>query len=390
MKIGIFCTHPIQYKAPLFRILSLRNNLDLIVYYYSNLGLIKRDHKYHGVVHAWDIPLLDGYSYKFLPNMINDSKWNINSIQPYLNISIIKELYREKFDAIIIHSYQYPSDWIAFLIAKFIKTSILFYGEIYPRNYQALSIRIARKILHRTMLRGSDACLGIGSVAMDEFRFEYNISEEKLFLAPYAVDNDYFISSSAHWKLRKKEIKSKYRIPKDIPVVLCVAGMVPKKRQQDLIAAMKMLNIPARLILVGHGPLYDQVYDFCQNNLPDAILTGFINQSEIPMYYAMADIFVLPSLWEEFGLVVNEAMCAGLPIVASNTIAATRDLVIEGENGFTFVPGDISTLAHHLRILLDDKVMRYRFGQRSLEIISGWNYQQTVAGIQKALDYVVN
>ncbi len=189
-------------------------------------------------------------------------------------------------------------------------------------------------------------------------------------------------------KPSKQSIKQELGIPPDQLVVLCVAGMVYKKHQQDLIRAMAKIKTPARLILVGDGPLMDQVRKICEDELPETILTGFINQSELPRYYAIADIFVLPSLWEEFGLVVNEAMCGGLPVITTCTVAASKDLIIEGENGFTYAPGDVNALAEKLGLLLDDDGMRARFGMRSLEIIKGWNYDRTVKGILDALDYV--
>ena len=167
----------------------------------------------------------------------------------------------------------------------------------------------------------------------------------------------------------------------------CVAGMVQKKHHVDLIEAMMRVRSEAQLILVGHGPLLDEMRVVCQQRLPRTILIGFKNQTELPVSFAMADAFVLPSLWEEFGLGVNEAMCFGLPIITSGTFASSRDLVSPGENGFTFLSGNADALAVRLSTLLEDAELRHRFGQCSRDIIADWNYDRAVQGILAALEF---
>jgi len=309
-------------------------------------------------------------------------------IGPYLNPSVVQQVLSGDFDAIILHSYQYPSDWLAWLAARGIHTPFIFYGEMYPRGHVGRFQQIIQYLINRPMIRSAAACLAIGSVARDVYLIEYHVPIERIFLAPYAVDNEFFVSETNRWGIKKQDIKLELGIPFELPVILCVAGMVNKKRQEDLVRAMANLNTPARLILVGDGPLLEQMQAVCQSWLPETILVGFVNQSQLPRYYAIADIFVLPSLWEEFGLVINEAMCAGLPIITTNTVAGARDLVIEGENGFTFPAGDIAALSVTIKILLENSELRRRFGQRSLEIIQSWNYDNTVLGILAALESV--
>jgi glycosyltransferase involved in cell wall biosynthesis len=388
MRLAICLSHPIQYKSPLFRKLANQPGLDLQVFYYSDRGVIRKKNKYHEVVPAWDVPLLDGYPSEFIPNMVDEEKWNLPYFQPFINPKVIPLLLSGEFNAVMLHSYLYPSDWFAFVTAKIKRIPILFYGEMYPRGDGSFYHRLGRSIINTRMIRGSDACLAIGSIARQVFFEGYHVPADKIFLAPYVVDNNYFIKSVDQYKSHKKEIKRLLGISDDLPIVLCVAAMVPKKRHQDLVQALAQIHLPARLILVGHGPLFNSVRDDCRKLLPDTLLTGFVNQSDLPRYYSIADVFVLPSLWEEFGLVVNEAMCAGLPIITTNTVAASKDLVREGENGFTYTPGNVAHLAENIDRLLQNTEMRYKLGQRSLEIISGWNVERTVAGIMQALNYV--
>ena len=385
-RLAVCLSHPIQYKVPLMRRLAAHPQVDLQVYFYSDTGLVERPDRYHGIAARWDVPLLDGYSYEFLPSLIPSQRWVPAAVGPHLNPGIVTRLSKSRFDAVIIHSYLYPTDWLVWLVARLRRIPVLFYGDLYPRPWKPIARRLLRQTLTLVMLRGCAAYLAIGSVAKQVYT-DYSVPAERIFLAPYAVDNDFFVSQNSQWKPRQAALKRELGIPHEVPVVLCVAGMVSKKRQIDLVEAMARLQIPARLVLVGRGPLFEQVRSFCCSRLPQTILTGFKNQSELPQYYAVADVFALPSLQEEFGLVINEAMCAGLPIIASDTVAAARDLVRGGENGYTFPPGDVDSLARHLELLLSDAEMRQRFGRRSREIISEWSYERTVQGILAAMDY---
>ena len=114
---------------------------------------------------------------------------------------------------------------------------------------------------------------------------------------------------------------------------------------------------------------------------------GFKNQTELPKYYAIADVFVLPSqTGETWGLVVNEAMCFGLPIIASDIIGCAPDLVRHGENGFVFPSGNKEKLSDSIQDLISNQEKRMRFGNESLKIIQGYNYDKDVEGILSALD----
>ena len=104
----------------------------------------------------------------------------------------------------------------------------------------------------------------------------------------------------------------------------------------------------------------------------------------LPRLYAMADVFVLPSADEPWGLVINEAMGSGLPIVASERVGAAADLIRPGYNGFRFPPGDRAALAQALRLALQDGA-KERMGQGSLEIIRGWGFEEDIVAVRQAL-----
>src|SRR5262249_3114989 len=112
---------------------------------------------------------------------------------------------------------------------------------------------------------------------------------------------------------------------------------------------------------------------------------GFVNQSELPALYAASDVFVLPSQNEPWGLAVNEAMCASLPVVVSREVGCVADLVRDGVNGYTLEAGDVEGLARALRRRIEDEGVRERQGQASLARIQQWGYRQSLEGIRSAL-----
>jgi glycosyltransferase involved in cell wall biosynthesis len=138
--------------------------------------------------------------------------------------------------------------------------------------------------------------------------------------------------------------------------------------------------------MVGSGELERELRTFCaQHALDNVVFTGFVNQAELPAVYGASDVFVLPSEHEPWGLAVNEAMCAGLPVVVSREVGCTRDLVKDGINGYTPAAGDVDSLARALRGLIEDEDLRRRQGQASLTRIQQWGYRQCLEGVRSAL-----
>ena len=137
--------------------------------------------------------------------------------------------------------------------------------------------------------------------------------------------------------------------------------------------------------MAGSGELEPELSSFCADRgLDNVVFTGFVNQSELPWLYGAADVFVLPSEYEPWGLAVNEAMCAGLPVVVSSEVGCVADLVREGINGYAPAAGDIEGLSHALRHLIEDDRLRRRQGKlASREFRSGAT--QCLMGIRAAL-----
>jgi len=144
------------------------------------------------------------------------------------------------------------------------------------------------------------------------------------------------------------------------------------------------------IALVGDGPLRYSLKDHARaRHLGNIHFLGFRNQNQIGDCYAMADVLVLPSGLEPWGLVANEAMCFGLPIIASDRVGAAADLVHHGKNGFVYPFGNISALRECIQCVLSDEPKRAAMGRCSTEIIDNWRPDQAVEGFVRALRSVV-
>jgi glycosyltransferase involved in cell wall biosynthesis len=145
-------------------------------------------------------------------------------------------------------------------------------------------------------------------------------------------------------------------------------------------------SVDAALVFVGSGSEEDDLQRYAkEHRIPDVHFLGFRNQSELPKLYGLSDVFVLPSENEPWGLIINEVMCAGLPVVATREIGAVPDLVQHGENGLLYSTGNMDELRAHLETLVTDSNLRCDMGERSHEIIGGWNYDRCVEGLRNAL-----
>jgi glycosyltransferase involved in cell wall biosynthesis len=215
------------------------------------------------------------------------------------------------------------------------------------------------------------------------------VPADRIFLMPYAVDNRRFTASSRLSNAERREVRASLGVGDDRPIILYSAKFQPRKRPDDLLRAAALLTreeTPFQLAMLGSGEMEPQLRAMTRSlGLTQVCFAGFVNQSALPRYYGACDAFVLPSADEPWGLAINEAMCAGLPIVASSEIGCVPDLVRDGSNGCIFPAGHVVALADALRSLIADAGLRQRMGQASRDLISRWSYAECEAGLSAAL-----
>ncbi len=389
-KVAFVLSHPIQYFSPLFRAMDGHPQIDLTVYYCSDETIkTGRDIEF-GVCVKWDVPLLEGYKYKFLKNH-SPLATIFKPPLGLINLGIGEEIKKNNYAAVIIHGWNYATHWLAYFAARSSGTPVFIRGES-PLNQEQTRNKAkiyAKKILLGSLFKRASALLAIGTQNREFYEF-YNVPGSKIFHTPYAVENKRFIEDSVRLSLSKEDLRRKLGIPPDAPVILFSGKLIDKKRPLDLLRAYEKIGLENKaLVYLGDGVLRSRLEEYVKkNNLKNVYFSGFKNQTEITAYYALADIFVLPSgIGETWGLVVNEAMCFGLPLVISDIAGCAKDLLKPGENGFVYPSGDIEALSGELLKLLQDAGLRRDFGIKSREIINSWSYEEDLKGILAALEY---
>jgi glycosyltransferase involved in cell wall biosynthesis len=360
--------------------------IDLRVCFYTDFGVDSHVDPGFGTRFCWDVPLLNGYKYHVLKNV--SPVPGVGTLYGAINPGVVTTV-NKMVDAVWVHGWSALTSWMAFATALGLHVPIMLRGETNSLMAPGGVRGACKKMALGTLFKYVAAFLAIGS-SNAEFYRSYGVPKEKIFLTPYSVDNDLFNRQNtpvAH----KQESRRTEGIAGDLPCVLFVGKLVEYKRPQDLLAAFEIMSghLPASLVFVGDGPLRPTLELYVrERRLRHVHFLGFRNQRELAGCYSLADLFVLPSVAEQWGLVVNEAMCARLPVLVSTMVGAAADLVREGDNGATFVAGDVSALAASLTELLADRANLVRMGQRSGDIIATWSVKETAEGVRKALDAI--
>jgi glycosyltransferase involved in cell wall biosynthesis len=221
--------------------------------------------------------------------------------------------------------------------------------------------------------------LPIGT-ANDLYYETLGVAERKRHLAPYTVDNAFFRERRVARAAARRELG----LGEDELVVLYVGKLIAHKAPATVIEACARLPHRIRVLVAGDGPLRVDMQAAAGRRVPLTVL-GFLNQTELPLAYGAADVLALPSLEEPWGLVVNEAMCNGLPVVASTRVGARLDLVAPGVTGAVFRAGDADDLARALEPLLSSGETRRWRGEAALRRMDDWDLGHTVEGMVRAV-----
>lgn len=388
LKLAVLASHPIQYQVPLFRALANCPEIDLHVFFCCRWGLERYQDPGFEISFSWDLPLLDGYKYTFLRNL---------SLRPgpshfwgVINPGAFSAIFRGGFDAIWIHGWYLASNWIAWATGVSTRTPILLRGEsnglAEPGGFKG----VVKRTVLAALFKRISGFLAIGTNNANFYK-SYGVPEEKIFWTPYTVANDFFMEHARRLAGQKRVLREKEGIPPDCPIILFCGKFQEKKRPLDLLKAFALLGRCSKtgLVFVGEGPLRAEMEQFiAKHQLNGIYFLGFRNQTELPACYALADVLVLPSCFEPWGLVINEAMCFGLPVIASDQVGAAADLVRQGVNGFTYPSGNAQALADALRHVLVDEGVRQEMGRQSRTLISHWGIREDIDGVLTALHKV--
>jgi glycosyltransferase involved in cell wall biosynthesis len=363
--LGILDFGPIQYHTPLYQRLARRGNVDIDVLFISDRGLRPVTGSEFGVSVAWDIDLLSGYAHHFLGTVD----------RPATVVRGARELARwvPRHDAVVIHGYADRWMLLALAICRITRTPYLLRCDSQPEGLSTGLRRRLRDIGARLAVSGSAAGLSAGLLNADFYR---KYGARRIVFAPYSVDDDRF-GGPPH--SGRAALLARLGLNASQPVVLFCGKLYDWKRPLDLVEAVSLLPGEVTTVFVGDGLLADRVRAGIRPG--QGAVTGFVNQSELPDYYHAADILVLPSEVEKWGLVVNEAMAAGTLPVVSDRVGAARDLV--SGLGEIYPCGDVPALAAALGRAIN-RAQEPATRQRVREHAARYSLDRTAAGFEEA------
>lgn len=387
-RVAFVNTHPIQYFAPLYAYLTRNCGIDATALYLSDFSLKGGNDPGFGRSVTWDVDLLDGYESRFVGGN-KASKRSIGGFFSMVAPQLWSEIRDGHYDAVIIHGHNLAAHHIAQAASLYSRTPVFTRGETHRRLVRPRWREAVRKPLLKTLYRGIDGFLAIGSANAAYYRW-MGVPEDRIFLVPYSVDNERFIKEGERVRANRSATRDKLGMHPDLPAIVFASKFDRRKRPDDLLSAYAKLRddgAATQLVMVGTGAMETELKRrVVAEGINDVVFPGFINQSELPSVYAASDVFVLPSDNEPWGLVVNEAMCAGLPVVVSAEVGCTDDLVENNVNGATFTAGDVDGLVRALRPIVSDASLRRAQGKASLERIKSWGYAECGVGIRAAID----
>ena len=359
LRLAVIATHPIQYQAPVWRALAVRDDVALQVFFSSDIGA----HVYHdrefGREIKWDVPVVEGYSHTFLscdPKGRNVTAWGHGAR------GLRRKLRGFAPDVVLLNAYG-GRFWIeALFAARVLGVPVILRHEASDDAIQRSRVKHwLRALVLRVFYAQVAGFAAIGTAARRHL-VRCGVQDGMIGRAPYNVDSDFFITEAARWLPQRARLRSKLGISESDVTMLFSGKLISKKGPNLIVAAMRRLppEIRRRLhwCVVGDGELRAQLQKEARELFGDrAHFAGFVNQCDLGRWYAAADFLVLPSLagrGETWGLVVNEAFHFGLPAIVSDGVGCQPDLVPDDRFGRVFRSGDADSLALAIRQLAEE------------------------------------
>jgi glycosyltransferase involved in cell wall biosynthesis len=388
-RLAVVLSHPTQYYSPWFQWLRRETSLEFRVFYLWDFGTTSRHDPNFGTSIQWDVDLLAGYDSEFVPNRSKhpgaEHFWGFD------NPDLPKRLKSWRPDSLLLFGYKWSSHLRAVAWATLNGIPILFRGDshLLGRARRALHVSLSLRLLFAQF-----ACFLYVGAANREYFERFGVPDRKLFFAPHSVNAALFDRNDATHLAAAATLRIELGLSPATTVVLFAGKLVAGKQPMELLEAFASLRPPdTALIFVGDGAERKNLEAAAARVVPANSATSvhflnFANQSEMPSRYLLADLFVLPSLGETWGLAINEAMHMGVPCVVSNRVGCQRDLVTDGETGWVFEAGDPGGLRGALSTALRDVANEARMMEiiRAVERrISNYTYRQTTDGLLRAL-----
>src|SRR5208283_3493213 len=331
----------------------------------------------------WDIPLLDGYAYQFVPNVAKHP--GPDRFAGLSTPTLIQEIHDWGPDAVLVYGWSSQSHLQVLRCFKG-RLPVLFRGDSTLLDRRSSWRNWLRRRFLSWVYRHVDVAIAVGSNNRDYFAW-CGLPAERIALAPHSVDTVRFAADSARHEHLALQWRQEMGISPGAIVVLFAGKLQRKKNPGLLLDAFKALNAGPHLVFVGNGELESELKIRAQA-IENVHFMPFQNQRVMPAVYRLGDVFVLPSQGPEetWGLALNEAMASGRAVIASTKVGGARDLIESGKNGWIFESGDRRALEDILRKAVEcGRTRLHAIGSAAQVLSVNWSTEESARRIGEAV-----
>ncbi len=383
-RLAIITTHPIQYNAPLFKMLAERKKLDIHVFYTWGQTEKQKFDPGFGKNIIWDIPLLDGYQYSF----VNNTSKNPGShhYKGIINPNLIADVENWKADAILVMGWNFKSHLAAIRYFKG-KIPVLFRGDSTLLDEKWGIKKLMRRYFLKRVYRNIDFAFYVGTNNKLYF-LKHGVRLDQLIHAPHAIDNERFAEPEVFYLNEAKILRAELEIKEDDIVLLFAGKLEEKKNPLFLIDLINKINSPRlKIVFVGSGILKNNIQNICESD-DRIIMLDFQNQKRMPTIYRIADIFFLPSKGpgETWGLALNEAMACKKAVVSTFKTGGAIDLIEQNKNGLIINFENYEAVLNLIEsALLNKEILKY-MGDNSFNRIKDFSLEKVALSYEGFLN----
>ena len=375
VKVAYIVEYPIPYDALLFEKIAKRPEVDLTILFLSDT-IAER---------GWKIDPTGRFPFK----IIKGKRWFVSSntqFTAFWNPGIFTELESGGYEVVGTSGYIPFTHYAVLKWLKRKKIPHFLRSEATLPSKRSTIKRFVKSLLLTPVVKSADAWLASGTLAK-KYLIHYGADPERVFYLNYTIDDESFAKSASEARLNRERIKGDLGI--DARYVILFSGrLATMKGIHTLFDAFKITKGNRRdvaLAFLGSGPLQPEIEARMKaEGIKDVHFLGFHQAVELPAFYGISDLLVLPSTYEPWGIVVNEALAASLPVVASDVVGAAADLVLPGQTGFRFKTGDAKELADCIERLLASEKLREEMGRAGRELVKEWGLDRSVSGFVSA------
>ena len=375
-------THPIQYYAPWFRFITANVPEIQLKAHYCVIPTPEQQGVGFEEPFTWDASLLDGYDYVILRKPSRKVTIHSSSFFGVTVPEIAASVRKARPDVVLVPGWYSVSLVIAALTARLSGIPVLYRGDSQlTSTWEYLSL--LKRVRTRVILDLFSHYLSVGKRNHDFLR-HYAIPESNIFFTPHCVDNDFFHRSAAG--IDRNAERAALGISADAFIVLFAGKLERKKRPWEVIEAAGLMEDPPIVLIAGSGEAEERCRLAAMKSRADVKFLGFQNQTEIARLYGIADCLVLPSdSGETWGLVVNEALAAGLPCIVSDRVGCGPDLVENGKTGFVIPFKDTKAQSQALRTIRSKIAEGHSFSVDCRERAALYSFQTATIGLMRAV-----